>query len=121
VLWSFSSANDDGEFPSSNLVADNWGNLYGTTTNGGSISCIQGFSGCGTIFELSPPIFQQRPWRERILWSFGGPSSSDGAEPDGLIAGQWGRLYGTTGSGGATSSYCSDPFGCGTVFEFSLY
>jgi uncharacterized repeat protein (TIGR03803 family) len=31
---------------------DKAGNLYGTTSAGGDTSC--GFSGCGTVFEVTP-------------------------------------------------------------------
>ena len=51
VLYSFQGGND-GAFPSSNLVADKQGNLYGTTEFGGTGLCTDadGFViGCGTV------------------------------------------------------------------------
>jgi uncharacterized repeat protein (TIGR03803 family) len=40
----------DGYWPASNLVFDRFGNLYGTTVNGGTDGgCV-----CGTVFELTP-------------------------------------------------------------------
>jgi hypothetical protein len=34
------------------LVLDKAGNLCGTSSDGGDLSC--GFSGCGTVFKLTP-------------------------------------------------------------------
>jgi len=121
VLWRFAGAPDDGDGPGAALIADKWGNLYGTTTGGGANSCPQsGFApGCGTVFELSPPSGKSTQWRERVLWSFG--ADGDGAVPAaGLIADKWGNLYGTTTAGG-THSCTQFEFGpgCGTVFELS--
>jgi uncharacterized repeat protein (TIGR03803 family) len=59
VLWDFGSG-DDGEFPEAGVIADKWGNLYGTTINGGANSFR------GTVFELSPPSGQNTQWRETI-------------------------------------------------------
>ena len=36
VLWSFGATSDDGVNSRAGLIADKWGNLYGTTTSGGS-------------------------------------------------------------------------------------
>jgi len=58
VLSRFAGAPDDGDGPGAALVADKWGNLYGTTTAGGANSCPQ-FTfgpGCGTVFELGLPL-----------------------------------------------------------------
>jgi uncharacterized repeat protein (TIGR03803 family) len=51
VLHSFNVA-PDGAHPIGGLVLDKAGNLYGTTSDGGDLSC--GFSGCGTVFKLTP-------------------------------------------------------------------
>jgi len=121
VLWRFAGAPDDGVGPGAALIADKWGNLYGTTTGGGAHSCPQSAfaPGCGTVFELSPPAKKSTQWRERVLWSFG--ATGDGAVPAaGLIADKWGNLYGTTTTGGAHSCALSEfGSGCGTVFELS--
>jgi uncharacterized repeat protein (TIGR03803 family) len=108
VLWSFANGPDDGIEPYAGLIADQRGNLYGTTLFGGP-------NEVGTVFELSPPVGEQTQWSARVLWSFaGGPD--DGANPiAGLILDQRGNLYGTTVGGGANCS----PFGCGAVFELS--
>jgi uncharacterized repeat protein (TIGR03803 family) len=51
VLHSFNDA-PDGAHPIGGLVLDKAGNLYGTTSDGGDLSC--GFSGCGTVFKVTP-------------------------------------------------------------------
>jgi hypothetical protein len=51
VLYTF-VGNPDGAQPSSPLVFDKAGNLYGTTQDGGGGKACQG--GCGTVFELRP-------------------------------------------------------------------
>ena len=112
VIHSFNTTN--GENPQSSLIFDAAGNLYGTTSHGGSSSTTGAcptpvFTGCGTVFEL-----ERRPgmgWVEKVLYNF----NFSGAEPYDLIAGlvfdSAGNLYGTTVYGGT--------YGYGTVFKLS--
>jgi uncharacterized repeat protein (TIGR03803 family) len=51
ILHSFNDS-PDGAHPIAGLILDKAGNLYGTTSDGGDLSC--GFSGCGTVFKLTP-------------------------------------------------------------------
>jgi uncharacterized repeat protein (TIGR03803 family) len=51
VLHSFNDS-PDGANPMGGLTRDAAGNLYGTTSDGGDLSC--GFSGCGTVFKVTP-------------------------------------------------------------------
>jgi uncharacterized repeat protein (TIGR03803 family) len=51
ILHSFNYS-PDGAHPIAGLILDKVGNLYGTTSSGGDLSC--GFSGCGTVFRLTP-------------------------------------------------------------------
>jgi hypothetical protein len=52
MLYGFQAPPDGGQ-PAAGLVFDKNGNLYGTTTQGGSgTSCS--FHGCGTVFEIRP-------------------------------------------------------------------
>jgi uncharacterized repeat protein (TIGR03803 family) len=51
VLYSF-TGKADGAGPEAGLLRDAAGNLYGTTSDGGDLSC--GFSGCGTVFKVTP-------------------------------------------------------------------
>ncbi len=79
--------------PNGGLVVDANGNLFGTSTGGGS-------GGVGTVFELSPPATGQTTWTEQTLHSFAG---TDGTQPaQGLaVSGGVTALFGTTPSGGA--------------------
>jgi uncharacterized repeat protein (TIGR03803 family) len=112
VLWSFGNGKD-GATPEAGLILDASGNLYGTTSKGGSYGASSG--GYGTAFELSPPATIDGNWTESVLWSFG--NGSDGAAPEaGLITDLSGNLYGTTSKGG---SYDISQGGYGTTFELS--
>jgi uncharacterized repeat protein (TIGR03803 family) len=53
VLYNFKGQSDGGD-PETGVVEDSKGNLYGTTLNGGDLSCGQFGQGCGVIFELRP-------------------------------------------------------------------
>ena len=108
VLYSFQDG-DDGAVPSSGLIADKSGNLYGTTTNvGGVTSCNVH---CGSIFELSPPASKHASWSFTILYDFTG--GKDGGLPQGgLMFGRDGTLYGTANVGGRYGK-----FGDGVLFQ----
>jgi len=53
MLYGFMGA-PDGEYPSSTLVRDAAGNLYGVASEGGDAACDPPY-GCGTVFKLTPP------------------------------------------------------------------
>lgn len=63
VIYSFQGGTADGRFPSSGLVIDNSGNLFGTTYAGGA-------QNLGLVFELSPPAQSGAAWTETILYNF---------------------------------------------------
>jgi uncharacterized repeat protein (TIGR03803 family) len=106
ILYNFSNGTDGGE-PQAGMVMDSAGNLYGTTTAGGAVSCTSGGGYCGVVYELSPG--SGGSWSESVLVNFTG---ANGLIPQaGLIFDSAGNLYGTTGSGGA--------HGDGTVFELT--
>ncbi len=98
VLHSFGNGTDGAE-PYAGVIFDSAGNLYGTTTQGGTL-------GFGIVFEL---IHQTGgAWREEILHNFTG--ALDGANPyAGVTFDSLGNLYGATTGGGAHSG--------GVVFE----
>ena len=106
LLHSFTSG-EDGGIPDAGLILDQAGNLYGTTTGGGTY-------GYGTVFRLTPS--QDGSWTESVLHSFTG--GEDGGIPyAGLILDQAGNLYGTTGQGG-NLKHCNG-IGCGVVFTLT--
>jgi len=97
----------DGTSPSTGLIRDSSGNLYGVTGYGGNLNCIPPY-GCGTVFMLDPS------GRETVLYRFSG--SPDGSVPGGnLVRDESGNLFGVTSYGGDAS--CWPPYGCGTVFK----
>src|SRR5690242_14411570 len=112
ILYSFPGGTDAAN-PTSNLIADSQGNLYGTTDFGGSVTCC----GHGTVFKLTPPAAEGENWTESVLYAFTG--GTDGGEPHGggLVFDQQGNLFGTTSGGG--TGVCPGFAGCGTVFELS--
>jgi len=99
LLYSFQGGSDGCE--PSELARDRFGNLYGTTYDGGAFNA-------GTVFKLD------RAGNETVLYSFTG--GADGLNPWGPIAlDALGNLYGTTFDGGKNDQ-CS-PLGCGVVFQ----
>jgi uncharacterized repeat protein (TIGR03803 family) len=105
VLTAFNNTN--GAYPMGSLVADNAGNLYGTTSGGGDTQSCTG--GCGTVFKLAPPGAGKKAWTETVLIAFNG-ANGDGPQGDLIIDGA-GNLYGMTELGGAN--------GFGTVFKLA--
>jgi uncharacterized repeat protein (TIGR03803 family) len=115
VIYEFSNSNQGGYNPSSGLIVDASGNLYGTASSGGQQGC--GYDGtlCGAVFELTPG--GGSGWTEKVLHYFSA-NGKDGANPRaGLIFDAAGNLYGTTWYGGSGLCYDGNGHGCGTVFE----
>jgi uncharacterized repeat protein (TIGR03803 family) len=97
TLVSFNGA--DGANPHAGLIADAFGDLFGTTYQGGT-------NNDGTVFEIVKTSTGYLGTPDTLV-SFGG---TNGAFPyAGLIADAAGNLFGTTHGGGA--------YGGGTVFE----
>jgi uncharacterized repeat protein (TIGR03803 family) len=92
TLYSF-HGNPDGIIPMTALIRDEAGNLYGTTSGGGTF-------GGGTVFKLSPA------GKETVLHSF--DPATEGASPSDLIRYN-GTFYGTT--------YLNGPADAGAVFK----
>jgi uncharacterized repeat protein (TIGR03803 family) len=111
VLYSFTGGGD-GKFPAGRLVLDTAGNLYGTTSEGGVVSCDNATDGCGVVFKVDTT------GKETVLYTFTG--HADGGSPvAGLIRDSAGNLYGTTYVGGATDCPFKGSAGCGVVFRVS--
>jgi uncharacterized repeat protein (TIGR03803 family) len=116
--WKFSVAHtfngrngSKGSQPSGGLAFDGAGNLYGTTGNGGNLSCNNG-NGCGTIFELSPK--SKSGFTFSLIYAFDGPT---GANPTaGVIVDAAENLYGTTFAGGTGNCELT---GCGVAFALT--
>jgi hypothetical protein len=120
VLYVFKgNASNDGATPAGGLLIDASGNLYGTTAYGGTGACtlLGSRLGCGTVFELSPPLRRGGAWTETILYSF--PDSAHGYLPIGdLMFDAAGNLYGATEFGGGHGSTCNPYYQyCGAVFQ----
>lgn len=98
ILHNFNQTTGDGLTPSSNLIRDASGRLYGTTLSGGS-------HGEGTVFKLVPG--SDGNWSETVVYNF--KQTNDGILPNGLMMARDGKLYGTTAAGGR--------YGAGTVFK----
>jgi uncharacterized repeat protein (TIGR03803 family) len=99
VIYNFPASNSGSSV--SGLVADENGNLYGTTLYNGSSMCTLG---CGTVFKLDAAR------NFTVLYSFTG--GAGGAYPSGLIRDPEGNFYGITFEGG--TCVLSN---CGTVFK----
>jgi uncharacterized repeat protein (TIGR03803 family) len=111
VLHTF-TANGDGITPTSGLIMDASGNLYGTTAGGGA-------KNYGTVYELSPN--GSGGFNYAVIYSFQGAAVRDGASPHSpLTLDSQGNLYGSTAAGGADDPYCYYyGLGCGSVYELS--
>ncbi|MGA2370846.1 MAG: choice-of-anchor tandem repeat GloVer-containing protein [Candidatus Korobacteraceae bacterium] len=97
VLYSFSRG--DGFVPSGDIIFDQAGAIYGTTSQGGAY-------GWGAVYKLTP---SGGSWTESVLYNFTG--GNDGANPlGGVIFDQSGRLHGTAYSGG---------LGGGVIFQLT--
>jgi uncharacterized repeat protein (TIGR03803 family) len=100
VLYNFTGGND-GAYPNG-VIRDSKGNLYGTTSNGGTSGA--GASGYGVVYKLDTS------GHETVLYNFtGGNDGGNSNAP--LTLDQAGNLYGTTASGGAA--------GLGVVFKLT--
>lgn len=104
ILHNFNSSSSDGYGPSANMVFDSAGNLYGTTTAGGTT-----FN--GTVFKLTPG--KSGKWTESVLYGFSGKPDGQSPSLGGVVFDSMGNIYGTTAEGGSD--------GDGIIFKLSPY
>ncbi len=102
VLHRFVDNGQDGTYPYSEVVFDRNGNLYGTTSYGGTTAG----NGLGTVYEITSSGV------ESVIYSFTG--EDDGMAPESpVILDAAGNLYGTTyigaGGNGGGSAYELSP------------
>jgi hypothetical protein len=110
ILHRFTGGSD-GAYPTGNLATDSAGNIYFTTSSGGSdTDCGFGPYGCGVLFKFAGGAMT-------VLHGFSG--GSDGAYPVGsLLVDTSGNVFGTTAGGGSKKNCgLGGEYGCGTVFE----
>jgi uncharacterized repeat protein (TIGR03803 family) len=104
LIHSFTGGAADGAIPSGGLVLGSDGNLYGTTTNGGSYNS-------GSIYKVIPG---NAPIYSGVVFSFGAVSN-DGVNPYASLVQGYGSdhaFYGTTKFGGTNN--------LGTIFKITL-
>jgi uncharacterized repeat protein (TIGR03803 family) len=89
----------NGAYPRASMTQGIDGNLYGTTSGGGSKNC----GGCGTVFRVTPSGIMS------VIAEF--DDDPDGESPSALLQTANGNFYGTTIYGGANND--------GTIFEIS--
>jgi len=108
VLHVFHKLSLDGKYPQGGVIFDGAGNLYGTTSAGGT-------KNAGAVFEMTPN--GDGSWAEFVLHNFQVEGDiDDGANPlAGVIFDSTGNLYGTTSKGGTSNTMGSG--GVGTVFQ----
>lgn len=105
ILYTFRDSSRDGIFPSSSLLLDAAGNLYGTALGG---------PGAGVLFRVD------KNGNEETLHAFAGGAGSDAAVPSGgVIRDEVGNFYGVTlfGRRGFGALYQIDPSGTLTVLH----
>ena len=106
-VFSFDGTNGLGPFGT--LALDQAGNLFGTTSQGGT-------NNWGAIFQL---VAANGGWTEKVLFNFPVSGIHSGAGPtDGVLVDTAGDLYLTTAQGGNVN-FCAANAGCGTVIKFS--
>jgi uncharacterized repeat protein (TIGR03803 family) len=102
VLYSFKGGSD-GASPISSLVSDAAGNLYGTTSDGGSASCS-----CGVIFRMVRGADGR--WTESVAYRFPG-APNPGFAYNGMVSDLAGNFYGATVHGGGSND--------GAIYKFT--
>jgi uncharacterized repeat protein (TIGR03803 family) len=100
----------DGTIPSSGVALDSSGNVWGTTTSGGTGKCeyIPQVPGCGIVYELTPN--SPGNWTETVVYNFVRGGGNAVTPSSGFILQSGGHLFATTTAGGD---------GLGTLLELT--
>lgn len=83
--------------PSSGLVADQAGNLYGATSSGSNIKGLN----FGVVYRLAPPSTAGGTWQDEVLYSFRGGAGGENPYGNVLLDSKTGKIFGTAGSSSA--------------------
>jgi len=86
VIYHFTNQ-AEGWSPSSGVIVDKAGSLYGTTSAGGIGPC---FDGCGVVYKLAP--LANGKWKYMVLHEFN--SQAESPSDGGLVLDKKGNLYG---------------------------
>lgn len=107
VLHSFTGM-PDGFYPTGNLAFDHAGDIYGTTTGGGTYDY-------GTVFELT---LSGGAYTEGVIQSFNYYGAGGYAPQGGVVLDSAGNVYGTNVAGGTGTDCQLSQYGsCGTIFQ----
>jgi len=118
LFWKYNDLYDFTNYinPSTPLLIDSAGALYGVSTYGGLQNCSGGAYFCGVVLQFVPT--QNGSWTENILYQFTG--GADGGYPASIVLDSTtGTLYGIANGGGIMSPNCTYSGGCGTVFKLA--
>jgi uncharacterized repeat protein (TIGR03803 family) len=111
----------DGAITTARPIEGRDGNYYLNTIAGGNPNCTNVISanGCGTVFQLIPPVEQGGQWTGNVLYAF--PPDNNLVNPSGVLTvGDDGYLYGTTqGAAFTPDNFPSCPPNCGAIYKIS--
>jgi sugar lactone lactonase YvrE len=111
--------NQSGYAPYAGIVTDRRGDIFGTTTSGGTGPC-DGDAGCGTVFWILPPGGARLHWTYQPIYDFQG--GADGYFPTAPVTlDDSGAVYGYPAGGSyGTVFRLQPPSPTGTRWKFEI-